>query len=115
MSKKGTFISKQSLFTGDISANKITVAGEVVGDLTASSTIHIKSNAKVEGDLKAPKILLEEGSHQSGKVILDDSDPKISLKQQQADPKPKSLEEKQPVKQQTTAASASPKKKNKLW
>lgn len=115
MSINGAFISEQSSFNGNITATHITVEGEVVGDLRANSEVLIKSNGRVDGDIYAPKILLEKGCDHSGTMYLDDSTPKISLNQESPEPKEESEEDKQPTKEKLVTSDISPKKKNKLW
>ncbi len=115
MSKNGAFISKHSSFTGNIEATRITVEGEVVGNIDATSEVLITSNGRVEGDIKAPTILLEKGCDHNGSIYLDDSTPKISMKEESPKSKEEPVEKKQPVNEKSTASVASPKKKNKLW
>jgi len=52
----------------DLVANNITISGEVKGDVVGSGTVALKSSAKVEGDINAPKFVMEEGATLSGKV-----------------------------------------------
>ena len=41
---------------GDISARSVTVAGTVIGNVTAEESIHLETGARVTGDLTAPAI-----------------------------------------------------------
>jgi len=52
----------------DLVAKNITISGEVKGDVVGSGTVELKSSAKVEGDINAPKFVMEEGATLSGKV-----------------------------------------------
>ena len=52
----------------DLVAKNITISGELKGDVVGSGTVELKSSAKVEGDINAPKFVMEEGATLSGKV-----------------------------------------------
>jgi cytoskeletal protein CcmA (bactofilin family) len=52
----------------DLVAKNITISGQVKGDLVGSGRVELKSSAKVEGDINAPKFVMEEGATLSGKV-----------------------------------------------
>lgn len=57
----------------DIVARVITVDGQVDGDLTAEEQIVVRSSARVEGDISAPRVVLEDGAHFRGGVDMDRS------------------------------------------
>ena len=52
----------------DLVAKNITISGQVKGDVVGAGTVELKSSAKVEGDINAPKFVMEEGATLSGKV-----------------------------------------------
>ena len=52
----------------DLVAKNITISGEVKGDIVGSGTVELKSSAKVEGDINAPKFVMDDGATLSGKV-----------------------------------------------
>ena len=52
----------------DLVAKNITISGEVKGDVVGSGTVELKSSAKVEGDINAPKFVMAEGAALRGKV-----------------------------------------------
>lgn len=52
----------------DLVAKDVTISGTLKGDVVGSGTVELKSSAKVEGDISAPKFLMEEGATLSGKV-----------------------------------------------
>lgn len=54
----------------DIEARVITVEGHVVGDLDADDQIVLEGTARVEGDLSAPRVNLEDGSYFRGAVDM---------------------------------------------
>ena len=52
----------------DLAARAIVVSGKVKGSVTGSTRVELKSSAKVEGDITAPKLVLEDGATLMGKV-----------------------------------------------
>ncbi len=58
----------------DIVARVITVEGHVVGDLEAEDQIVLRGSARVEGDLSAPRVNLEDGSYFRGAVDMGDQE-----------------------------------------
>jgi cytoskeletal protein CcmA (bactofilin family) len=48
----------------------ITVEGDVEGDLTAQEQIVLRGGARVQGDLKAPRVVLEDGATFRGLVDM---------------------------------------------
>jgi len=63
----------------NLSANNIEVEGQVEGDITGRDRITIRATGRVKGDIKAPKVVLEEGSQFRGAVEMDvDSAPRSS-------------------------------------
>ena len=54
----------------DISGRVITIEGDVEGDLTAQEQIVLRGSAKVLGDIKAPRVVLEDGASFRGLVDM---------------------------------------------
>ncbi len=54
----------------DITGRLITVEGRVEGDLTALEQIILRGSARVDGDLKAPRVVLEDGARFRGGVDM---------------------------------------------
>ena len=52
----------------DLVAKDVTISGQVKGDVVGSGKVELKASAKVEGDISAPKFVMEEGATLSGKV-----------------------------------------------
>lgn len=63
--KKITIGEKASV-RAKIFAFDIIVFGKIEGDLEAVNAVHLKKSAKVFGNIKAPKISIEEGVYFSG-------------------------------------------------
>jgi len=52
----------------DVVAKGVVVAGVVTGSVIAEERIELRSTARVEGELSAPRIAIAEGATLSGKV-----------------------------------------------
>lgn len=57
----------------DIRARVITVEGRVDGDLSAAEQVVVRSSARVEGDISAPRVVLEDGAHFRGGVDMEEA------------------------------------------
>ena len=53
---------------GDISAGLIHIEGEVKGNLFGDESVIIHPTGRVSGDLKAPKVTLQEGCYFQGQI-----------------------------------------------
>ena len=47
---------------GNVAAESVTVAGEVVGNLVAARAVELLSTARVAGDVRTPKLRIDEGA-----------------------------------------------------
>ena len=55
---------------GDISCDVCSVSGDVAGNISALNHIELLSGSKVTGDLRAPKIHIEEGAVFNGNCSM---------------------------------------------
>lgn len=56
--------------TADITGRVITVEGQVEGDLSGEEQVILRSSARVEGDISAPRVVLEDGARFRGGVEM---------------------------------------------
>jgi cytoskeletal protein CcmA (bactofilin family) len=75
---KGKITLKESLFvesTGEVEADietrNVEVSGSVVGNIHASDKVELKSDGRMTGDIKAPRILIADGATFKGNVDMD--------------------------------------------
>lgn len=54
----------------DIAGRVVTVEGHVEGNLRAQEQVVLRSSARVEGDISAPRIMLEDGAYFRGGVDM---------------------------------------------
>lgn len=64
-------IGAKGRVTADVYANSITVDGTMKGDLYASERLIIRKSARVQGNIAAPRVMLEDGAKFKGTVEMD--------------------------------------------
>jgi cytoskeletal protein CcmA (bactofilin family) len=63
-------IAKEAKMQADVEAAAIIVEGDVRGNLSASDRVELKASARYEGDLRASKLVVDEGAVFSGNVSV---------------------------------------------
>ena len=63
-------IAKEAKMQADVDAGAIVVEGDVQGNLSANDRIELKQSARYEGDLRATKLVVDEGAIFSGHVTV---------------------------------------------
>lgn len=63
-------VGNEGRVRADIVGRKITVEGSVEGDLEAQEQIILRGTANVKGDIKAPRVVLEDGATFRGLVDM---------------------------------------------
>ncbi len=56
----------------NITARNITIAGELKGELRGSEQVTIKPSGRVTGDIRAPRVVLNDGCQFKGLVDMED-------------------------------------------
>ena len=56
------FVDEGARLDADIQAHELTVHGIIVGDSVADTLIKLEATARVVGDLRAPRIIIDEGA-----------------------------------------------------
>lgn len=59
-------IGERGVVHADIRAGRVLVSGEVTGNVTATERVELKRTARIFGDVEAPVIVVEEGTHFEG-------------------------------------------------
>lgn len=74
---EGEVVSKDTLIAGDgaflqgeITVGTIISSGRIVGNLTASQKVHILAPGSIQGNIKTPKLIIEEGVTFDGKCEM---------------------------------------------
>jgi cytoskeletal protein CcmA (bactofilin family) len=56
--------------TGNVDAQTVTVGGKVTGNITAKSKLVLENKAKIKGDIRAAKLVIDEGAIFDGKCDM---------------------------------------------
>jgi len=64
-------IGKEGKVKAGVYAKSIAVDGETKGDLYATERVSVHVNARVQGNIIAPKVSIEEGAHFKGSIEMD--------------------------------------------
>lgn len=76
---EGEIVSKDTLIAGDgaflqgeISVGTLISSGKIVGNINASQKVHIMAPSYIQGNIKTPKLIIEEGVIFDGKCEMAD-------------------------------------------
>jgi Integral membrane protein CcmA involved in cell shape determination len=69
-------IGPNGKINAEVNAKNVTIIGSVVGNISASDIIEIKSSGSVMGDIRAPRISIADGAHFKGSVDMQRSSDK---------------------------------------
>lgn len=81
-------IGKEGEIHADVYAKAITVDGVMEGDLFGAEQVAIRRNARVKGNITAPRVSLEDGAHFRGSIEMDAEAVEAALGKQSGGRKP---------------------------
>src|SRR3954465_6814288 len=64
--KESLFVEGSGVVEADIDTQNVEIAGRVTGNIAASDKVELKSDCRVVGDIKAPRILISGGASFKG-------------------------------------------------
>jgi cytoskeletal protein CcmA (bactofilin family) len=64
-------IEETGVVRADIEAERLTIKGEMNGNISASDRVAVLANAKVVGDIKAPVVVIEDGAGFRGSIDME--------------------------------------------
>jgi cytoskeletal protein CcmA (bactofilin family) len=64
-------VAEGGVVESDVEVETADIHGHVVGDIAAAVAITIHPGASVHGNLRAPRIVIEDGAHFKGAVEMD--------------------------------------------
>lgn len=67
------FIGASGKVKTDITARKVTVAGVLIGNIHALEEVNLLQSGKVLGNIKTPKLNVEEGVISCGEIVITDN------------------------------------------
>ncbi len=71
---------------GNLAAETVVVAGEVVGDIVAARSLEILPGGRVTGDIRAPKLKIDDGAFYEGACSMGSDDGKARRRRARAEP-----------------------------
>lgn len=63
-------VAEGAKLTADVNAANVSVDGEVKGNLNASDKVHLRSSARLEGDLNTSRLEVADGAVFIGKCVV---------------------------------------------
>jgi cytoskeletal protein CcmA (bactofilin family) len=70
LEKQAVTVGEEGKVTANITGRVVTVEGFVEGDLKAEERVILTSSAQVEGDITAPRVVLEDGANFRGGIDM---------------------------------------------
>ncbi len=70
------FIADTAQVHADISAARVSVKGNVAGDIEASERIELFSGASITGNISSPDLIIQSGSRLNGRCSMSNGDRK---------------------------------------
>jgi cytoskeletal protein CcmA (bactofilin family) len=78
--KNRVVIGKGGKIKADVHASVIEVQGEVRGDLSGSERVVVSATGNVNGNIKAPRVSLENGAQFKGSIDMDPAEAPVVAK-----------------------------------
>lgn len=69
--KEDLVIEANAHVEADIEANTATISGQVTGNVSAATKVDIRSDARMIGDVRSPRITIADGATFKGNVDMD--------------------------------------------
>jgi cytoskeletal protein CcmA (bactofilin family) len=69
--KESLFVEASGVVEADIEVQNVEIGGRVTGNIAASDRVELKSDCRVVGDVRAPRILIADGASFKGNVDMD--------------------------------------------
>lgn len=73
--KESLYVERSGVVEADIETQNVEVSGKVTGNINASEKVELKTDCRVIGDIKAPRILIADGASFKGNVEMDVKEP----------------------------------------
>jgi len=69
--KESLIVEGSGVVEADIETQNVEIGGQVTGNIVASDKVELKSDCRVVGDIKAPRVLIADGASFKGNVDMD--------------------------------------------
>ncbi len=64
-------VEATGVLVADVEADNLTVLGEVHGNVQAGEAVSVSASAKVVGNIRAPRVIIEDGARFKGGIEMD--------------------------------------------
>jgi cytoskeletal protein CcmA (bactofilin family) len=71
LKKNHLILERSAVITAHVEVQNVTIKGQMTGNTQASDKVEITADAKVVGDIRAPRIVMAEGARFRGAVEMD--------------------------------------------
>ncbi|OGQ83430.1 MAG: hypothetical protein A2289_16430 [Deltaproteobacteria bacterium RIFOXYA12_FULL_58_15] len=65
------FVEESGAVEAEIETQNVEVSGKVTGNITAVDKVELKAECRMVGDIKAPRILMADGSSYRGNIDMN--------------------------------------------
>ena len=63
-------VSEHGVIEGTVDVPRVELQGQVTGNIAASDKVELKTDCKVVGDIRAPRILIADGAQFKGSIDM---------------------------------------------
>jgi cytoskeletal protein CcmA (bactofilin family) len=71
LKKNHLTIEQSAVIAADVEVQNVTIRGRIDGDTIASNKVEITSDARVVGDIRAPRVVMADGAKVRGAVQME--------------------------------------------
>ena len=64
-------VDASGVVEADVETATVEVAGQLTGNVAASERVELKADSRVQGDLRAPRVLIADGARFKGSIDMD--------------------------------------------
>jgi cytoskeletal protein CcmA (bactofilin family) len=64
-------VESSAVIEADLDVGDLTVSGTVRGDIRASRQVSINAEAKLTGNIHAPRVIIQDGAHYNGRIEME--------------------------------------------
>ena len=88
LQEHGLTVGPHGKLQASVKAKEVVIIGTVHGNVEATERIDIRKDAKLVGDIKTARIVIEDGAYFKGSIDIVKSEPKVSPGQPRHQPAP---------------------------
>lgn len=73
-------VGEKADLNAELSGNILVIQGKIQGNINAQETVMIQATARICGDIRAPKIEIEDGAKVEGNILMSKYHPNLFKK-----------------------------------